>query len=29
MWKRKVSLKEQYGSLEHFLKGDEPCHYLG
>ena len=29
MWKRKVSLKEQYGTLEHFLKGDEPCHYLG
>ena len=29
MWKRKVSLKEQYGTLEHFLKGDEPCHYIG
>ena len=29
MWKRKVSIKEQYGSLRHFLKGDEECHYLG
>ena len=29
MWKRKISLKEQYGTLEHFLKGDEPCHYIG
>ena len=29
MWKRKVSIKEQYGSLKHFLKGDEDCHYIG
>lgn len=29
MWKRKISLKQQYGSLKHFLKGDEPCHYIG
>ena len=29
MWKRKVSIKEQYGTLGHFLRGDEPCHYLG
>ena len=29
MWKRKISIKEQYGTLEHFLKGDEPCHYIG
>ncbi len=29
MWKRKISLKEQYGSFKHFLKGDEPCHYIG
>ena len=29
MWKRKVSIKEQYGTLKHFLKGDEECHYLG
>ena len=29
MWKRKVSLKEQYGTLGHFLRGDEPCHYIG
>ncbi|MGI5977172.1 MAG: 2-hydroxyacyl-CoA dehydratase family protein [Candidatus Limivicinus sp.] len=29
MWKRKISIKEQYGTLGHFLKGDEPCHYLG
>lgn len=29
MWKRKVSIKEQYGTLEHFIKGDERCHYLG
>ena len=29
MWKRKIGLKEQYGTWEHFLKGDEPCHYLG
>ena len=29
MWKRKISIKEQYGTLGHFLRGDEPCHYLG
>ena len=29
MWKRKYSLKQQYGTLEHFLKGDEKCHYIG
>ena len=29
MWKRKVSVKEQYGSLRHLLKGDEDCHYIG
>ena len=29
MWKRKVSIKQQYGTLKHFLKGDEDCHYLG
>ena len=29
MWKRKVSLKEQYGTLGHFLRGNEPCHYIG
>lgn len=29
MWKRKVSLRQQYGSLGHFLRGDEPCHYIG
>ena len=29
MWKRKISIREQYGTLGHFLRGDEPCHYLG
>ena len=29
MWKRKISIKQQYGTLGHFLKGDEPCHYIG
>ena len=29
MWKRKVSLRQQYGTLGHFLRGDEPCHYIG
>ncbi len=29
MWKRKVSVKEQYGSLRHLLKGDEACHDSG
>lgn len=29
MWKRKISIKQQYGTLKHFLKGDEPCHYIG
>lgn len=29
MWKRKYSLKEQYGTLGHFLRGDEECHYIG
>ncbi len=29
MEKKKVSIKEQYGSLKHFLKGDEDCHYIG
>ena len=29
MWKRKIGLKEQYGTIGHFLKGDEACHYLG
>ena len=29
MWKRKISIKEQYKTLGHFLRGDEPCHYIG
>ena len=29
MWKRKISIKQQYGSLGHFLRGDEDCHYIG
>lgn len=29
MWKRKRTLKEEYGTLGHFLRGDNDCHYLG
>lgn len=29
MWKRKYSIKQQYGTFGHFLKGDEDCHYIG
>ena len=29
MWKRKRTLKEEYGTLGHFLRGDNECHYLG
>ena len=29
MWKRKRTLKEEYGTLGHFLRGDNACHYLG
>lgn len=29
MWKRQVSIKKQYGTPRHFLRGDEDCHYLG
>ena len=28
MWKRKRTLKEEYGTLGHFLRGDNDCHYL-
>ena len=28
MWKRKRTLKEEYGTLGHFLRGDNECHYL-
>ena len=29
MWKRKRTLKEEYGTLGHFLRGDNESHYLG
>ena len=29
MWKPKRSFKEQYGTIGHFLKGDNDCKYLG